>query len=783
MSGRYTFLSALMGVVTMAQADPHTFLHNPALNPVKALATPVGEPVVLVQDGKPMATVVRVGNDDATKEAAEELVEHIRLATGVTLITLTTDKGLPITSPGALILIGDSVRVSPELKITAEGVKAEGYRIQTFSNGLAIVGWGRKFGVYDFLERFVGVRWFYPGADGTIVPQVKELIIPQVAYTDQPVFSKRLMYPMDAFGLDHNDCMKLASHWRQDSTEPNIQCSAFGFLAHYYDSNPEVFQMDADGSRNKMFPCFGNPKTLELTVNDLEGLWDRNETMPFETGTGNKQPWTDHRAVHIQPWDDVLHCKCDYCSKLVESSLDHGDYSKLVAQFVADLAKEVQKRWPDKKVYYQPYMNYTAPPTGVVFPSNVLVQLCVMEGAAVQKEPGIMAKHDAWVDDWVKICGGNKIQLWEYQLWPGLKMPFQYPHVLKRFYQRHRDQLTGTFLNGVDGPSGVVGEQYAQFGPTMYVWFRLLWNPDYDVDAGFADYINQLYGPAVKPVRAIYDQMTDRWENVPWKDGLQRANVTMKQVYEETMPPTEIETLRQNLAQARALAPKGSVFERRVKFLGDAVDRFFADAELFKRATIRNMTVKKASEAPVLDGKLDDACWAAAQPYDFVDGNSANKPPVGTAVRAVWTDAGLHLAFDVNEDHMAARQMMVKPGSNNIEVWKDDSLEMFLDTAGKKESYLQFIANASGALFDPTLKKPTDVAKAKVAVHDTASGWLMEVFIPFDAVTTTPVGSGTVWFGNFCRNRHAGVNEIQRLNTQFGGHHDMSAFGRLEFVE
>lgn len=773
---------ALMGVT--AFADP---LKNPALNPVTIHATPSGEPIVLVNDGKPMATIV-IANNDSSKAAAQEFIEHVKLATGAEL-PVVTDNSSPIT--GNLLLIGAS-SLTKALNITADGIAYEGFRVQTFSNGLAIVDakrgpeWGdatSAFGVYDVLERFLGVRWYYPGADGTVVPETKDVVIPQVSYTDQPHYTKRVMSPMQAQGLSNDDCGKLCSRWRLGGTAPVMGCSAFGFLAHYYDQYPEIFELSVDGKRNREFPCMGNPKTLELTIKDLEGLWDRNETMPFETGTGNKQPWTDGRAIHIQPWDANLNCHCPYCMAQIDPGNRWGSYSKLMAQFVANLGTEMHKRWPEKKVYYLPYLNYTVPPMDVVFPTNVYVQVCLMYGPALQKEPSVMAEHEAWINGWYKLTG-HPVQLWEYQLWPFLKMPFQYPHVIQALYQKHRTDVEGTGLNGVDFPSGVPGEQYAQFGPTMYVWFHLLWNPDFNVDAAIEEYIDLLYGPANEPMRAIIHQMTDRWENVKWKDGLGITGISLKQMYTETMPPSEMEKFAANLELAKSLAPKGSVYERRVNFFVGAADPFLKEAAHYKDVVCNDLTIQQTASEPVVDGNLDEAAWANAPKQHFVTAADGSKAKAETSVQSLWADKGLYLAFHMDEPNINGIRANIAPDRNSTDVWNDDSIEIFLDTEGKGHQYLQYIANSRAALFDPTVKDVGGKSTAQCGAAKLKDSWTLELFIPFSAVSGSPVQAGTTWLGNFVRNRHAMGDELQRWNTQFSSNnHDQSAFGKLMFVD
>ncbi|MBO5722750.1 MAG: hypothetical protein J6S19_06510 [Lentisphaeria bacterium] len=50
---------------------------------------------------------------------------------------------------------------------------------------------GTLFGVYDWLERFVGVRFYFPGKLGTIVPAASEINVPQADIFDFPDYDVR----------------------------------------------------------------------------------------------------------------------------------------------------------------------------------------------------------------------------------------------------------------------------------------------------------------------------------------------------------------------------------------------------------------------------------------------------------------------------------------------------------------------------------------------------------------------------------------------------------------
>lgn len=87
-------------------------------------------------------------------------------------------------------LVGES-ELTRRLGLTSEGQESEGYVLSTFDEGVAIVGndsslipdfyrepgrlWSRGprkgtlFGVYGFLVRFFGCRFYYPGPEGRVI--------------------------------------------------------------------------------------------------------------------------------------------------------------------------------------------------------------------------------------------------------------------------------------------------------------------------------------------------------------------------------------------------------------------------------------------------------------------------------------------------------------------------------------------------------------------------------------------------------------------------------------
>ena len=172
-----------------------------------------GAQVTVVVDGEPRSVVVTA--DAPTRTAAyavQELVEHVRLATGGTLDVVPESR-----TPAEVhtrIYVGET-ESALRVGIDVERLPRETFVMRSVGNDLYILGResdadpleldnpdvGTLFGVYEFLEEFVGVRWLWPGELGTYVPGAKTIVFPSVRRMEQPALLFRHMrIPPHEFG-------------------------------------------------------------------------------------------------------------------------------------------------------------------------------------------------------------------------------------------------------------------------------------------------------------------------------------------------------------------------------------------------------------------------------------------------------------------------------------------------------------------------------------------------------------------------------------------------------
>ncbi len=516
------------------------------LTPVTWLDTPAHPPVELVRDGRARAALYVA--DPAPSAKLEllvgELVEVIRLSTGATLKRVTD-------APAAdqpVLVIGDC-QETRRAGIDATDIPIEGFEIKTALNRIYLVGstkalppgsdrwaqWsneGAAWAVADFLERFVGVRWYWPvEVGGRSVTPAQSLLVPPVNYRDHPVFRKREYHPRHGWRLPSKarssdkaplpfppgaipegvEVIDMATYLplvRGGNSWPYEikvhQPQNLGRLpSEFHEENKEIFALKKDGSRSRHMFCYSSQGALDYLLEGCERVWTKG---------GGGRPWVTSTCVTVSPGDSAVECHCDACRKTyAEGGGTRIDGTSLImARFVKRMCEAVKERWPDKRVIYLPYWNYDACSEEVDYPDNLVMSAMTTYPMAlnVQKQnfQEALERLRAWRS---KAC--LPITLWDYCVcWT--YGPYQYPHVVRDFHDAIKDVAAGTFINGEN-----LGE-WTTTAPTLYVWMKVLWNPDLDVDAVLDEMCRRLFGTAGATSCELLRRECELWEAGEWKN-------------------------------------------------------------------------------------------------------------------------------------------------------------------------------------------------------------------------------------------------------------------------
>ena len=462
-----TFLAAVWAVVTGAAVCADPFAH-PALNPVTPLPAPVHPPVTLVSGGVPQFTLVWDSAAARARDASGEEYRSVRKAvrtlrreigfctgkevevvdTGATPVSqlrarrpATPKAGSP-TTPGAIIFVGPGRAIAPRPPppIDLARLPPEGFVVTTCSNGVAIAG-ATLWGAYDFLERFFGCRYYYPGPDGCVRPACTNLVLAPCAYTDAPRFRNRC----GGFNPD------LATVSRTLGT-PLVHASisdwrAAARLAHtvsfcaihspepraWARAHPEWMEISflrrPDGD---FYFCPTNHMKNYFDVTNLEFADALVE------GLARDDTPEGHRRQGFATSDalTVLFGQCDSFRTLEEMRANpvvrreglitdanvalgpYGYFSDVYGRFYQHLAARLNARLPGRRLILLPYAGCTYAPTQERFrhlPDNVELCVCLPKVPRFIRNPQVRDLMVRELHRWTEVIGGRPVQqIWTY---------------------------------------------------------------------------------------------------------------------------------------------------------------------------------------------------------------------------------------------------------------------------------------------------------------------------------------------------------------------------------
>lgn len=144
--------------------------------------------------------------------------------------------------------------------------------------------------------------------------------------------------------------------------------------------------------------------------------------------------------------------------------------------------------------------------------------------------------------------------------------------------------------------------------------------------------------------------------------------------------------------------------------------------------------IAKPEAEPTIDGKLDDPCWAKAQPLHFrlMDG-STDRPKHATWGKLLATDNTLFVAFNCAE----TEQLRSRKRDRDANIWEDDSVELFIKPGPEPtRQYHHLIVNPEGSFLDD-FGGDNDAWQSglKLATAKGKDGWTVEIAIPLAELT------------------------------------------------
>ena len=466
---------------------------------------------------------------------------------------------------------------------------------------------GTLFGVYEFLERFAGVRFYFPGELGTVVPRRREIAVAG-ARTVKPAFAVRTcciasagLWPGEdgAPGLGpvtkkEADGQRLLYRLRLRECAVRPRCchgqNAFRIAERFSDSHPEYFRMRKDGTRvtGTEFAHAWEGRQLCHT----SPVWDvfREETLArIRAGEA---------SVDLMPQDGMQPCWCATCQARYATTnftLASGYATELIWSNTVAVARAITAAGLKGSVAQMAYGTYRDLPS-MDIPANVHVILAA-GGPWSESRPAIRDLQVAFVRGWARKLGRKVAWLWTYPMknYGRLKapdVPQHAPHAYLSFYRRVAPYIDGSYVetNGARGETLHVIHNYLNF----YAFSKFAWDPAFDLDAALAEHHRLMFGAGAGEMAAFFDLLEKLWIGkvaIPsvigeTEFGPERiAGPSPRELWTEIYSPAVLARLRGHLDRAAARVKAGSLAARRIAWIRAAFfDPLSAQAQAEVRA-------------------------------------------------------------------------------------------------------------------------------------------------------------------------------------------------------
>ena len=466
--------ATLLGVTTLSAARPETALS--------------------LREMREWTVVVSDAAIPSEKFAADEFCRLYQAATSTKLKQAASPSG-----KGA-IFIGESrsLRAHP-FGFGVESLGEEGLRIRIANDAVLIAGGrprGALYGVYEFFERYLGVRFLT--TDHTHIPEgAADTAIPFGDYQYVPPFSFRFSYyqenlrdPGFAARLRVNTIASADARFGGKTGQELISHSIATILpaAVYGKEHPEYFalfngvrKLDNRGGGPQV--CSLNPAVIKIVGDAVERALNADPSL---------------KNISVSQMDNSDFCQCPDCSAL---SAAEGTTMAPHLVMVNAVADRIATRHPQVKVGTLAYDYTRKPPKAMKARPNVEIMLCSIECCTLHplNDP-TCARNRTFgreLAEWKDRC--DNIWIWNYNTnFRGYDLPFPNFNAIAKNVQFFLDNhVRGVFMQAAgDGLASEMSDL------RNYVMARCLWRPTEDGWALVEEFCRLHYGASASPILA-----------------------------------------------------------------------------------------------------------------------------------------------------------------------------------------------------------------------------------------------------------------------------------------
>lgn len=449
----------------------------------------------IVSDGRAGATiVVPEGAPPDLNRAATELQTYVRKTSGVALRIETSGSEEPrerVEIRLAVHPLGVTAGGDPRSQIVHE----DGYAIKSGGRAVTIMGGsprGTLYGVYDFIERALGVRWFMPTELGEDIVEAKTIPVPELDIVKNPAFDaiSGFIWAGGPGAADWEQRMRVR-------VGEQVQFGHNWYNIHpltkaNFEKDPEMFAL-VGGERGRSSQlCTSHPDVIRVSADAARSYFKSHPNAPL---------------FSISPNDGTGFCECDRCRRIdALYGVTDGALADRFVHYANAVLADLETTSPGKRVGIYAYAEYTSPPKRARPLAGYETALTHMPWEFCHVHP---------IDD--PSCAANRRFLGYLKGWAALTRhvgvyeyyghffaftPWPIVHSMRRDIPLFKSLGIERFISETQ-------QNWANQGINFYVGAKLVNDPETDVDALLDEYFTRFYGAAKGPMRLSFDLWED----------------------------------------------------------------------------------------------------------------------------------------------------------------------------------------------------------------------------------------------------------------------------------
>ncbi|MBR2373576.1 MAG: DUF4838 domain-containing protein, partial [Lentisphaeria bacterium] len=721
-------LAALMSTLTAAVGFQKT--------PVSPRSVKLGKTMIpMMTKGKVVFQLYVPANASwHIKERADKFAAYLSILTGTKIKPVSK---LPAASGTTVLRFGDG-DFARSLRIALTRLDRDGFVIAASGRNILLAGSdalfpdrgeGTFYAALDFMERFAGARFYFPGKHGTILPRKKDWQVPSMTVYDRPDAQYRQIWWGSTKWYDsaRSYNQTLTDHTRElrfsSMNVPNGHSLAcFGYIKRFAKTHPEYFATRIDGSRADGIIvrdpsdvhghlCFSSG-IMEEIYQDAKAILTGPAAIKKRNMSGARMWMVNTKPFfHMMPNDSMIRCRCKKCAPYhVGLGNDSASgYSKKAADFTWEKQLSIPNRLKKEKIPGIVTMmayDLTRQVPEQTIPDNVLLQVAAF-GPWGEMNKAKQQQDEMLLQRWNKKLN-SKTYMWNYTTKASVRgvyhVPNFTPKTIGQYYKKVNKYIFGAFLESET--------DYWLFSHlNNYVFCKLMWDNNTDVDALLDEYRKVMFGSGAAPMKEFMDALENHW----MKDIVNNVEETSlgpvvrppseHKIWTQIYSPAEVKRINGLFDKAEKLAAREKDALERIRFirknlwgpLNDAAATYFKNANAIQYWQA-DAGALKAGEKITIDGSGNEKAWDDAPAITLLP-LKKDEAEVLTVVKMLFDKENLYFLFDCEEpftDKMPGK----KRAFDDPDMWEDNSVEIHLDPAGTKQHNYQFMIDRFGSICD-----------------------------------------------------------------------------------